>query len=43
LQLHIAQFIQRCGSDDDNLIILHYSGHGGKTADPMDSECVWSA
>jgi hypothetical protein len=43
LQLYIAQFILRCGSDDDNLIILHYSGHGGKTVDPMDSECVWSA
>ncbi|KUJ24440.1 uncharacterized protein LY89DRAFT_776560 [Mollisia scopiformis] len=43
LYLHIAQFIQRCGSENDNLIILHYSGHGGRTADLMNSECVWSA
>jgi hypothetical protein len=43
LLLHIAQFIQRCGTDDGNLVILYYSGHGGRTADPMGSECVWSA
>jgi hypothetical protein len=43
LQLHVAQFIRRCGSDGDNLIILHYSGHGGRTADRMSSGCVWSA
>jgi hypothetical protein len=43
LQLHVAQFIERCGSSDDNLIILYYSGHGGRTADRMSSECEWSA
>ena len=43
LQLQIAQFIQRCGSDGENLIILYYSGHGGRNADGKSSECVWSA
>ena len=42
-QSHVAQFINNCGSDKDGLIILYYSGHGGRTVNQMSSECVWSA
>lgn len=43
LQVHISQFIRQCGSDEDALILLYYSGHGGQTRDRMSSEFVWAA
>jgi hypothetical protein len=43
LQLHVAKFIQHCASEEGNLVILYYSGHGGRTVDRMSSECIWSA
>lgn len=43
LQVHVAQFIQQCGIDEDALVILFYSGHGGQTLERSSSECVWAA
>jgi hypothetical protein len=42
-QVHVAQFIDQFGMDEDALIILYYSGHGGQTDDATSSECVWAA
>jgi len=41
LNLHVAQFIQ-CFGGQDNLIIVYYGGHGGMS-DPTETLCTWAA
>jgi hypothetical protein len=42
LQLHVAQFIARYGQED-NLVVVFYSGHGGRTIDRTNPACIWAA
>ncbi|KAF2829602.1 hypothetical protein CC86DRAFT_464137 [Ophiobolus disseminans] len=43
LHLKVAQFVDLYSNDADALMIVYYSGHGGKTLDNMSSECTWAA
>ncbi|KAJ4358750.1 uncharacterized protein N0V89_003334 [Didymosphaeria variabile] len=42
LQVHVSQFISRY-ADEENLIVVFYSGHGGRAANSEDAACIWAA